>query len=562
MLNPQKYEVRTITDVRDLLLQSAQLFADRTAYILKDGRRITYDTLAQQARALAAALCDAGYGGKKVVIYAENRYEWALCYLALICGAGIPVPLDRELKAEELATLTAASGASLLVHSKKKKAAAQSAADAIPGLALLEMDDAFPDLLARGEALLEAGQEDCFTKALDCDAMAVLLYTSGTTGNAKGVMLSHRNLVANVMSTAKMVRLYQDDVLLSVLPLHHTYECTLGFLEALYSGAQIAFCGGVKDLPKDLLHYRPTVLVTVPLLLDNLQTRIYRAAEKKKGGRAKIAIGCTLARAGMAIGIDRRRSIFREIHDSLGGRLRLFIVGAAPVTVAVSHDFESFGFRVYQGYGLTECSPLVIGNGDRYCRADSCGLAIPDVTAELVDVNENGVGEIRCTGESVMLGYYQNEEETAKVLRDGWFYTGDLATRDADGWFRIVGRKKNVIVTRSGENVYPEELETYLADSQFVREVVVLGELDAQGDTVVSAQIFPDMTAIGEKLGTLELPTPKQVRAVLDEVIADINKKVPVSKMIRNLDVRETEFAKTTTKKIKRMLEKGAGTKE
>jgi long-chain acyl-CoA synthetase len=339
------------------------------------------------------------------------------------------------------------------------------------------------------------------------------------------------------------------------LPLHHTYECTIGFLTLIYSGASISFNEGLKYISKNLKEVKPTVLVSVPLILENAYRKIWENAGKKTGMKTVLKLAVFVSTAlNKLFKADIRGRLFKEIHENLGGRLRLIVSGAAALDPVVSRGFENFGILVLQGYGLTECSPLAIGNRDRSWKHGSLGVPIPGVEVRIDNPDGRGIGEIAVKGDNVMLGYYQDEEATKKALKNGWLYTGDLGIMDRSGFFFMTGRSKNVIVTKNGKNIYPEELEAYINKSPFVSESLVWGKHDkASGETFVNAQIFPNLEAIKERLKVTQV-NPEEISKLIREVIMNINKGIPLYKRIKGFSLRDNEFVKTTTKKIKRHM--------
>jgi len=414
----------------------------------------------------------------------------------------------------------------------------------------------FTRLLETGGKLIEANNRDFLDSQIDAYTMNIMLFTSGTTDLAKAVMLSHYNICSDIVSVCKTVKITSQDVCLSILPLHHTYECTLGFLLMIYVGATISYIDGLKHIVKNFKEYKPSVILTVPLLLENVNKKIW--AQSSKDEKSLKRINTAMKISGFLyhnLHVDIRRNIFKPIHDSLGGNMRLFITGAAAIDPNVSKNFEDFGIQVLQGYGLTECSPLVIGNRDKKFNHASVGLPLPGMEAKIVNEDESGIGEIIVRGPNIMLGYYQNEEATKNTIKDGWLYTGDLGYKDKDGFYYITGRIKNVIVTKNGKNIFPEEVETYLNQSPYVFESMVWGKLDeTTGETYVNAQIVPNFDAIKEKLKD-SIPTSEYIKNFIEDAVKHANKSMPLYKRISDFSIRETEFVKTTTQKIKRYLE-------
>lgn len=567
MRKGELYKIRPIKDLRDMLTQSVSLFGDCAAFRKKesDGQinLITFKEFSADVSALGTALLKLGLSDKKIAVISENRHEWCVTYLSVVNGVGTIVPIDRELPVTDWQNLLTQSEASAVIFSEKCLDAVKSMLGKIPSIqfwiCMDQIDDenflSYSDLLDNGRKALEAGSIDYQKTEINPDSPLILLFTSGTTGFSKGVMLSHRNICSVITSVSATVCVKPTDSVLSILPLHHTYECTLGFLTIVYNGASIAFCEGLKHISKNLKEYEPTFLITVPLLLENVYKKVWSQAEKQKGMKQKLIIGQLISNfLYTVLGIDIRRKLFKQIHDNVGGHLQTFITGAAAIDPKVSRGFRRWGFSVLQGYGLTECSPLVTGNRDSYYRDGSAGLAIPGVEIKINEPDRKGIGEILVSGNNVMLGYFNDPEETNKVLVNGWFHTGDVGRIDKKGFLYITGRCKNVIVTKNGKNIFPEELESYIIDSPYVAECVVYGVLDeSSGETRIMAKIFPDLEAVAEKLknAVININT-EDILNLLQEVIKNVNRKIPLYKHIRDIIIRDNEFEKTTTKKIRR----------
>ena len=416
---------------------------------------------------------------------------------------------------------------------------------------------AFAGLLARGHDLVGSGRRDYVDATLDAAAVSILLFTSATTSESKAVQLSHRNLCENLMAVMSTVRLGPGDIALSILPIHHTYECTCGFLCPVYSGATIAFCDGLRHIPRNLKESGCTMMIVVPLVLETMYKRIWAEAEKK-GAAGKLRLALKVSNGLRRIGIDLRRRLFKPVLENLSPRLRLFICGAAALNPQVAKGFRDLGISTLQGYGLTECSPLVAGNRDRAWKNDAAGLPLPGIDVRIHQPGSEGVGEIVVKGPSVMLGYYEQPEETARVFTaDGYFRTGDLGYIDRDGFLHITGRAKNVIIAKNGRNVYPEEIESLFTLSPYVLESMVYAKPDPRegDDVLVAAIIVPAVEYINATHGQGTL-TAEDIQELIQNVVRDVNDMLPGFKRIRDISIRETEFIKTTTKKIKRYMEK------
>lgn len=560
----EEYPVRPIRDLRELLRTSADLYRDRTAYLVKETPAgpylpITFGQFLADVEALGTALMELGLWGKKIAVIGENRYEWVVTYLATVCGLGVIVPLDKELPVAEIRNLLERSAASAILYSGKMELEIHQAISGIESLKnVINMDAethgegrlSYKTLLRRGKQLLSEEQRYYLDTVIDPTVMNMLLFTSGTTGLAKGVMLSHKNLCSNVYQMSKCVRLVEGDVGLSVLPLHHTYEFTCHILTSLYQGSTVAFCQGLKYIVKNMAEAGVTLMLGVPLIFESMHQKIWKQAEAS--GRAdKLRKAVNISKVLNNFNIKGQKKLFKSVHQALGGRVRLFISGAAAIDPNVMEDVNAMGITMFQGYGLTESAPIVAVNKDRCFKSAAAGLPLPGTEIQIIDKDEFGIGEIICRSDSVMLGYYENPEETEKVLRDGWLHTGDYGYFDRDGFLYISGRKKNVIVTKNGKNIFPEEVEFYLNKSEAVKESLVWGmEEEGAGETIVCAAIVPDYEIIEEKYGKVETD---RIYSLIKQAVSEANDKMPLYKRIKRFEIRETEFEKTTTKKIKRI---------
>lgn len=567
------FEVRTIKNLRDMIEQSSKLFANKDAFRVKTKdnsyRGITFAEFKNDIDAFGTALLDL-LGTEKgfVAVIGENRYEWCVTYLATINGVGVVIPLDKELPLPELENLLKQSNANAIVYSGKFHDAIKEMSSRLSNIKYFinmntneHEDDKFLSfwvLLEKGKKLLESGKKDYLNAPIDENAMSAMIFTSGTTGQAKAVMLSHKNICSNMMAVSASVYMDSTDSVLSILPLHHTYECTAGFLTMIYNGATITFNEGLKYIGKNLKEAQPTILILVPLILESMYNKIWEQASKDKSLKFKLKAGLFISNLLYKVfKIDIRRKLFKSVIDNVGGKLRLVISGAAALDPEVAKGFEAMGIKVLQGYGLTEASPIVAVNRDKSYRHDSVGLPLPGLDVEIINPDKEGFGEIIVKGDSVMLGYYNNDDATKAVLKDGWLYTGDLGRMDEKGFIYITGRKKNIIVTKTGKNIFPEEVEAYLNKSPYIKESLVSGrENDKNDETIVVAQIVPDMDAIKAKLKTDTDPSPQEVYKLIKAEIRAINKNMPVYKRVVDITIRENEFAKTSSKKIKRYLEK------
>ena len=569
MKSDQLYEVREIKNFKDMLEQSCSLFGDRVAFVKKiseeNNKNITYKELYESVSYLGTSLLDLVPSRPTVCIVGENRYEWCLSYLAVTNSGGIVVPMDKELPISEKINLIQQSNSDIVIFSNKYSKEMKEIASNVPTLKYFINMDIENDrdgelslyrLVDKGMELVNKGNTLFANASVLSEEMSILLFTSGTMDNAKGVMLSQKNVCEDIMSVCRTVDVKPDDSSVSILPLHHTYQATLGFILLLYRGSTIYFNDGLRYIQKNLKEYSPSILITVPLLLENMHKKIWEHARKKRGLTTflKLAISITNVLRDV-FGVDVKRKVFRSIHATLGGNLRLIITGAAAIAPEVSKCFWDLGIKTLQGYGLTECAPLLIGNRDSVCKHGSIGIPIPGIEISVNNPNEDGVGEILAKGPNIMLGYLINGQIDTSCFKDGWFYTGDLGYKDKDGFYYITGRNKNVIVTKNGKNIFPEELESKINSSPYVLESLVFGKCDKDtGEVRVNAQIFPNIDAIKESLKVVAV-SAEDVKKFLGDVIKNINKDIPIYKHIREFTIRDTAFIKTTTQKIKRYKE-------
>lgn len=564
-MNKPLYEVREFHNFRKLLEQSEALYGNSPAFKVKNkiGQilDISYTRFKADVEALGTALLDLGLDGCKVAVAGANSYKWCTSYLAVGSGVGVVVPTDKELPFDDILSILTVSESKAIIFDERFGEKLLEHRDRLPkGLILISMDSSKDEdgilsydlLLNNGYRLIGTGDSAYFDKDVEGNKLTVLLFTSGTTGMSKAVMLSADNICSDVRSIMGFVKINKGERILSLLPIHHTYECSVTFLCCIYGGVTICFCDGLRYITKNLEEYSPNILIVVPLILERFYNRIIKAIEKEKGGAAKIALGSAIAKVAGAVKIDVSDLFFGKIKKAFGGSIRLIISGAAGIDSDVIKNMNRFGIRTFQGYGLTECSPIIICNSDKDNKYDSIGKPIPYVEAKIDNPDENGVGEICVKGPMVMLGYYKDPEATRATFDpDGWFHTGDLGSVDKDGHYYIRGRCKSVIVTHNGKNVYPEELESLLLREAAVKECIVTGAEDERGNTIVFARIFPDLTAIGAAHGNRAI-TEKEISKAVSDAVKAINSQVVSYKAIRRFEIVDKEFEKTTTSKIKR----------
>lgn len=541
-MNNKVYDIRDITSVKDLFESSVELFGERTAFLSRNKDRITkvtYDKAGEDAKNFAAYLNSLGLSGKKIGVAGSNCYEWALTYLTVCSGVGIIMPTDKDLNGEQLRFVFEDSGASAVVFSDGMRGKVEGA---VSDDCILIPFSEIPECVEKGRALREAGDRSYEEHRVDPKAFGILLYTSGTMGVAKGVMLSQYNVAVNVMQALRRTGVSPDDRALSVLPLHHTYECMAGFLSFIYAGASVAYNASLRTLMGDFKAFAPTVFVTVPLIMDTFYKNILKKYKSVKGGRALLSMQTAMA---AKMKPAARKKIFSTVNEVFGGKLRAFLCGAAPLPKEIFEAFKTFGFDVFVGYGLTETAPVCMMHSDDYADPSDVGYPISGLRAKIVDADANGIGELAVKGPNVMIGYYNQPEETEKVLRDGWFYTGDLARRNENGTYSITGRIKSMIVAENGKKIFPEELESELSKYPLVAECLVF-QTPGGRPGAVTASIYPDEEAMA---------TVADRDAAIKEIVDEVNKKFPHYKHITDTVIRSEPFEKTTTRKIKRNAE-------
>ena len=558
ILKTKYFNVHAITDLKDLLYKSATMYKKRTAFKLKDkaGKiyNVSYLDFKKDVISLGTSLIDLKLEGAPIAIVGKNSYSWITAYFACAI-TGIVVPIDKELHIDDIINFINISNTKALIADEKYiKSILSNSSKLKNELVLINIDNSnientlnLEKLIADGNKLIQDGNQDFNNIVINPDDMHVLLFTSGTTGNAKGICLSHKNICSNVMSVAQIVKVDKSTSLLSILPVHHTYECTLGHILPLYGGGCIAYCDGLRYISKNINEYKPSFVICVPLLLKNMYRKIVKALKdslpEKYFNNDKHFMDNMPA--------ILRFFVKRKVKKSLGGNVKTFIVGAAAIDPQIIESFFKLGFKALQGYGLTECSPLVAGNNDIFYKADSVGLPIPNVEYKINNPDSDGNGEIIVKGPNVMLGYYNDPEATDNVMKKGWFYTGDLGHIDKDGFLYITGRCKSVIVTQNGKNIYPEEIEYYLDQYPFVAECIVIGvNNNKDKETLVCAKILPNVDEFkkvyGDNLGK------KDIEQEIKKIVFEVNNRLPNYKHIKDYKILEEPLEKTTTQKIKR----------
>ncbi len=502
----------------------------------------------------------------RIMILSETTYDWYVSYVTLLCGDAIAIPTDKELPENELENIVKRSKADAIIYSEKKADSVKKIMEKFPQVKYfikMYSEDGLQNktvgmqyLINEGTKFVNSG-DDYFAKVeTDPDEFKVLLFTSGTTSNAKGVMLTSRNLAENINAATAYAKVYPEDRFFSVLPLHHTYESTIGFLLPMAWGSSIAVCQGLKHIVPNMLESKPSVLISVPLLIENLYKKI-NASIKKAGKDGLVGSMLHITNALKMVGVDVKRKVFSDIYENLGGNLRFIVSAAAPIDAKIGKWVEDIGITFLQGYGLTETAPIAALTPEYQPKVGSAGKAIPKGEIRIEDPNEDGEGEVLIKTPTLMIGYYEDEKATNEVIEviDGerWFHSGDIGYLDKDGFLYITGRSKNVIVTQNGKNIYPEEIELLLAQVPEIKECMVYGKQDEKDpsnkELIISVKVIPNLDKIGENL------TDEEIREIIWPKIKEVNKKLTSYKAIKNLEIKHDEFEKTTTMKIKRYAE-------
>ena len=565
----KQYKSTTYKTIKEIFERSINEYSNKEFILEKfnpkgEFEKITYKQFGEDVIALGTALTNKyNLKDEKIVIIGENTYHWYVSYMAALCGAGIAVPVDKELPPNELENVINRSKATIVIYSTKKKEIIKKVEDNLPRVKYFVQMNSEDKLLGReiglntiineGKKLVNSGDNSFMKIKIDPDEFKVLIFTSGTTSAAKGVMICNRNLAENVNSVSAYVNLTEKERFFSVLPLHHTYESTIGFLLPMAVGASIAVCQGLKYIVPNLKETKPTALLAVPLLIENLYKKINQSIEK--GGKAGLVNSMMhVTNALKAVGIDIKKKVFSEIYENLGGNLKYVVSAAAPIDAKVGKWLQDIGIIFLQGYGLTETAPIAALTPEYDARVGSAGKAVICDEIKIHAPNENGEGEVWIKGKTVMLGYYENEEATKEVMHDGWFNAGDIGYLD-DGFLYITGRSKNVIVTQNGKNIYPEEIELLLGKVEEIKECMVYGKQMNPEDKelTITVKVIPDYDKIEEKYGK-DL-TGEQVHNIIWEEIKKVNRKLTSYKAIKHLEIKKDEFEKTTTMKIKRFAE-------
>jgi long-chain acyl-CoA synthetase len=562
------YNVPQISSIQDMFKLSTGKYKDKIA--LEDLSntpisRVTYNQLLDCVLKLGCALRSLKIKEHThIAVISENRVQWGIVYLTAMSFNHVIVPIDKNLHQNEILNIIHESDAEVIFFSEMFDNMLREKGGTFRKLNhFISMD-----LPAQKNNFLSMSQlinstQPCSVYDLpqiNPDEMAEIIFTSGSLGRAKGVMLSQRNLASNLSAMTSMIELYPSDKFLSVLPIHHTYECTCGFLCPLYSGSSVHYARSLKTIVDDLQNVKATILLGVPLLFDKMFKRIYKTINEDKIKSKIVPPLIKISNIAEKVGWKSfKKIVFAELHKKFGGAIRIFIAGGAAPDPKIAKGLREFGFTFIQGYGLTETSPILTLNRLDYFKDDAAGLPLPGVDIKINQPDEDNIGEVYAKGPNIMIGYYKNPQLTSESFDNGWFKTGDLGYIDTDGFLHISGRKKNVIIANNGKNVFPEEIEDILNRSPFIQESLVYGEQDEKHDEIIAVQIVTDVEAFIEysEKNNIQI-TPELINEIISGVIKDVNGKLSSYKQIKKFYIRDSEFEKTTTQKIKRYLVKQA----
>ena len=560
-MKSEKKEFIDYKNVKEIIKDAVSRYPDCVAFTIKNKngknvsyKKITYKELNEDINAFGTALLSIGLKGKRVAIIGKNRYEWILSYVTILNGVGIAIPLDKGLPEQEIITSLQRSKADVIIFEENmadlmKKIKDENTTN-LKTFILMDNIEKYdflniPKLIEKGKEEVKKGNKEYIDAEIDNNKMSVILFTSGTTSLAKAVMISHRNIASNVAALRYEQPFCSTDTNIAFLPFHHMYGSTC-ILLMISAGVNNVFCDGLRHIQENLKEYKVSVFVCVPLILEAMHKKIMHTIDKT-GQRKKFEFGKKLSKALLKVGIDVRRKIFKTVLDELGGEVRAVISGAAALNKQVAEDFNAFGIYTVEGYGLTETAPVVAGENIHTMGHNSVGKPLCNVEVKIEDPNEEGIGEIAVKGPNVMLGYYENEEDTKAVLKDGWFYTGDLGYYNKKGYLCIAGRQKSVIVLKNGKNIYPEEIETLINTLPYVEESMVFGYPKGD-DLIISAKIVYNKEYFKNT-------SKEDIEDKVWKDIKNINKELTIFKHIKKIIVTDEPMIKTTTAKVKRFEE-------
>lgn len=566
MENNEIFDVTEFKDIKEIIYNSSKIYSENIAFTIKHQENkkisyenITYKKLLEDINKLGTAMYDIGLNGKRVAIIGRNRYEWVLAHLSNLLGGIVSVPLDKDLQYEELESSLIRSKADAIVFDEKIedkisqiKENGKTNLKKYICMSKKESYISIYELINKGEELLKDNQNEYVNSEIDENNMNILLFTSGTTSKSKAVMLSQKNIASNIYALQSVEDIKETDTNIAFLPFHHIFGST-ALIMMLACGVKTVFPDGLRYIKQNLNEYKVSVFVGVPILVEAIYKTIMKEIEKQ--GKTKlIKFATIISNFLLKLKIDIRRKLFKQIIDALGGNLRLVISGGAPSDAEILKGFNNLGVITLQGYGLSETSPVIAAENYNIMKPGSVGVPMINDTIEIINKDENGIGEIRVKGPNVMLGYYEMPEITAEVLKDGWFYTGDLGYIDKNGLIYITGRNKNMIVLKNGKKLFPEELETLINRLEIVEESMVFGLPDEKDKTDIklSVKIVYNKEMVKEKYVD---KSNEELYNIVWEQIKELNKSFPRYKHIQNLILTDEELIKTTTKKVKRQEE-------
>ena len=554
MIYKKLYDVKKVNSIKELMQYAVAENGERDAFRYKSGKEIvnvTYNEFQKDTISLEVALNKLGVEGKHIAVIGENSYEWLTVYLSVLKSKSVLVPIDKELPLKDIINVLKHSESEVLFYSGRYEKHIREISNTLPQVKYFigfdknedesESNLSYKKFLKNGmEAYEKEGYEE---PDIDTNAMKMIIYTSGTTGMSKGVMLTEHNLLSVGYGALRVTRIQKS--CLSVLPYHHTYEAVAGIITELLNGTTICINDSLKNVARNLELFKPEHIYVVPAFAEMFYKKIWTTAEKE--GKAELLKKMIKICNFLKLGNGARRKLFASVHKAFGGNLKEIVCGGAALRPEVGVFFNSIGIMFFNGYGITECSPLVSVNTPYLNDPVTVGLPLECCEVKLEDITDDGIGEICVKGDIVMLGYYKNEEKTKEVLKDGWFTTGDFGKITDKGQLVITGRKKNIIVLENGKNVYPEEIENYLVAIPYIQEVIVKPTINEHGfnGNNLCAEVFLNAEKVQE-FGNID------IEAKLREDINAVTEELPVYKKVSEIEIRDKEFEKTTTNKIKR----------